>query len=76
MAGDGALQQLLDACEVVGEAGGPANDVERRAHRAVAVWSATMVPPKRRKRVPSNPVASICAARSSAPGKRRTLAGR
>ena len=70
------VEELLDLVQVLGEARGGADD--RRAWRS-----------SRRRRVerddraaeepepaPSNPVSSISAARSSAPGKRRTLAGR
>ena len=74
--GNRSVEELLDVREVVGEAGGGSHRLERRAHRAVAVWSATIEPPKSRNAAPSNPTSSISAARSSAPGKRRTLAGR
>ena len=71
-----AVEQLLDLAQVLGEARSSPDDVERGAHRAVAVCSATIEPPKSRNCVPSNPLSSISAARSSAPGNRRTLAGR
>ena len=70
------VEQLLDLGQVVGQAGRGPDCLERGAHRAVAVCSATIVPPKRRKLVASNPASSIRPASSSAPGKRRTLAGR
>ena len=70
------VEELLDLVEVLGETGGGADGLERGAHRAVAVCRATIEPPKSRNRAPSNPVSSISAASSSAPGKRRTLAGR
>ena len=76
MAGHRPVEQLLDLAEVLGEARSGPDDVERGAHRAVAVCSATIEPPKSRNCVPSNPLSSISAARSSAPGNRRTLAGR
>ena len=76
MAGHRPVEQLLDLAQVLGEARSGPDDVERGAHRAVAVCSATMEPPKSRNCVPSNPLSSISAARSSAPGNRRTLAGR
>ena len=76
MPGHRPVEQLLDLAQVLGEARRCADDVERRAHRAVAVCSATIEPPKSRNCVPSNPLSSISTARSSAPGNRRTLAGR
>ena len=69
-------EQLLDLGQVVREAGGRSNRLEGGAQRAVAVCSATIEPPKRRKLVPSKPASSIRPTSSSAPGKRRTLAGR
>ena len=74
--GHRAVEQLLDLPEVLGEARCGPDDVERGAHRAVAVWRATIEPPKSRNCVPSKPHSSISTARSSAPGNRRTLAGR
>ena len=76
VAGHRRIEELLDLAQVLGEAGSGPHRLEGGAHRAVAVCRATMVPPKSRKRAPSNPDSSISVARSSAPGKRRTLAGR
>ena len=80
--GDGAGVRLddlresrLDGVEVVGEPDGRPHGLER-AHSVTPTCSATIVAPNRRNLTCSNPCRSISAASPSAPGKRRTLAGR
>ena len=74
--GDRTRQLSFDDVEVVRQPGSAADGVERGAHRAVPVCRATMVPPSSRKWTSLKAAAPTSAARSSAPGNRRTLAGR
>ena len=79
MARDRHRQPVFNRGEVVGETAGAVHHLERRGsacHAAVPVWSATIVPASSRKRTSAKPAPSSLAARSSAPGNRRTLAGR
>ena len=77
MARHRSLEQVLDLGQVVGQTGSGTDRLERGAHRAVAVCSATIVPPKQAEAAPrGSPRRRSGRASSSAPGKRRTLAGR
>ena len=77
MGADRALEPHLEQLEVGVEPGRRADGGER-AHSAllVAVCSATIPPPSSRQRISPKPARRIASARSSGPGKRRTLAGR
>ena len=65
----------LDRVEVLGEPIRGADGLEG-AHVRTPTWSATIVPPRSRKRTRSSPLRSRSATSCSASGNRRTLAGR
>src|SRR5205085_11085055 len=71
---DRALEPCLENVEVLVQPASRADVGQRRCHSLTPVCSATIPPANRRYSTSRKP--AICAARSSGPGKRRTLAGR
>ena len=69
-------EACLDCLEIDAQTGSRAHVLERRAHRATAVCRATIVASEEPEPDRAEPGDSIAPASSSAPGKRRTLAGR